>query len=293
MSPLRRALLAIVSLLLLAARAQAWPSDAMTAISRDACRLLPGSLARLLTAREREVQLAAARLAPDLASALAQDHAKGALRPETLALVDGEIDQVVLLLRERRVSEGLVRLGSLVRVAADLSDPLLAAGSEGWPPGLEREYYALFAANFAQMPVVLDDPRALQLSRRELGGLLQSLVSRSREQTGTLRAELVRGGRVVSHRALDFRSPAWAVSSLAYSRAVTGTAAIWLVAWRDVRGDQTRMRRAHEVAPKDAPPRPGAGIPSSKPIDAAPANAAPAGGPPAAPSDRPLQPEAP
>ncbi len=299
MNPLRRAPLAIGSLLLLAAQAQAWPGDAMTAISRDACRLLPSSLARLLTAREREVQLAAARLAPELASALAQDHASGVLRPETLALVDGEIDQVVLLLREQRVSEGLVRLGGLVRVAGDLSDPVLAAGAGGWPPGLEREYYALFAANFAQMPVVLDDPRALRISRRELGGVLQSLVSRSRGQTGTLLTELVRDGRVVSHRALDFRSPAWAVSSLAYSRAVTATAAIWLVAWREVRGDQTRMRQARPVAPKDAPPRPGAGIPAGipagTPTDAAPVGAASAGGPPAAApaNDRPLQPEAP
>ncbi len=187
-------------------------------------------------------------------------------------------------MRERRVSEGLVRMGGLLRVVADLSDPVLAAGPEGWPPGLEREYYALFAANFTEMPVVLDDPRALRLSRRELGGLLQSLVGRSRAQAPTIRGALVRGERVVSHKALDFHSPAWAVSSLAYSRAVTATAAIWLVAWREVRGDQTRMRQAHEVAPKDAPPRPGAGIPTppgapaaTAPAAAAPAAAAPAG----------------
>jgi hypothetical protein len=300
----RRGPLVICALLLLAARAQAWPGAAMTAIGRDACRLLPGSLARLLAARENEVQRSAAQLAPELTAALARDHAAGVLRPETLVLVDAEIDQVVLLLRERRVSEGLVRLGGLVRVAADLSDPVLAAGDAGWPPGLEREYYALFAANFARMPVVLDDPRALQLSRRELGGLLQSLASRSHEQTPTIRAELVRGGRVVSHKALDFRSPAWAVSSLAYSRAVTGTAALWLVAWREVRGDTTRMQRAHEVAPKDAPPTPGAGIPApagavpagSAPAGITPADSAPLAGPPAAPTvnDRSsLQPEAP
>ncbi len=262
MSPFKRTLLAACALLLLATQAQAWPSEAMAAIGRDACRLLPGSLGRLLADREQEVQLAAAQLPPDLARALARDQAAGVLQPETLALVDGEIDHVVLLLRERRVSDGLVRLGGLLRVVADLSDPVLAAGPEGWPPGLEQEYYALFAANAAQMPVVLDDPRALRLSRRELGGLLQSLVERGREHAPTIRAEFVRGGRVRSHKALDYRSPAWAVSSLAYSRAVTGTAAVWLVAWREVRGDTTRMRQAQEVAPKESPPRPGAGIPA-------------------------------
>jgi hypothetical protein len=273
-NPLRQALLAVPALLLFAIPAQAWPGEAMAAIGRDACRLLPASLSRLLADRERQVQLAAAQLAPDLTSALARDRVDGVLQPETLALVEREIDQVVLLLHERRVSEGLVRMGGLLRVTADLSDPVLAAGAEGWPPGLEREYYALFSANLPRMPVVLDDRKALSLSRPELGGLLQALAWRSREQAPTIRVELLRGGRVVSHQSLDFHSPAWAISSLAYSRAVTGTAAIWLVAWREVRGDQTRMRRAQEVAPRDAPPRPGAGI-------RAPVN------------DRSLQPEAP
>ncbi len=82
-------MLAIPVLLLLAARAQAWPGEAMLAIGRDACRLLPGSLSRLLADREREVQISAAQLAPELARALARDQAAGALQPETLALVDG------------------------------------------------------------------------------------------------------------------------------------------------------------------------------------------------------------
>jgi hypothetical protein len=288
-NPLKRSLLAISALLLLAAQAQAWPSETMTAIGRDARRLLPGSLNRLLGDREKEMQQEAARLAPELARALARDLRAGALQPDTLALVDGEVDQIVLLFRERRVGEGLVRLGVLLRVVADLSDPVLAVGPEGWPAGLEREYYALFAANLDKMPVVLDDPRVLELSRRQLGGLLQSLVLRSRERAPTIRAELVRGGRVVSHKALDFRSPAWAVASLAYSRAVTGTAATWLAVWREVGGDPTRKGQAHEVTPRPSPPTPGAGIP-------APEGATAVGGrpdPSPANDRRSLQPEAP
>ncbi len=263
MSANRRVLLAIPLLLLSATQARAWPSETMRAIGRDACRLLPASLARLLTARETELQRQAASLPPELAQALARDLAAGTLQPDALALVDGEVDGVVALLRQGHVSEGLVRFGVLLRVAADLSDPLLAAGPEGWPPGLEREYYALFAANQARMPVVLDDPNALRLSRRQLGPLLQALARRSHEQAPTIRAELVRAGRVVSHRVLDFRSPAWAVSSLAYSRAVTATAAAWLVVWRGAHGDTTRMRQAQEVEPREAPATPGAGVPVS------------------------------
>jgi hypothetical protein len=154
------------------------------------------------------------------------------------------------------VSEGLVRLGGLLRIPADLSDPVLAVGPEGWPAGVTREYYALFAANLRRMPVVLDDRKALELRRAELPALWQSLVERSREQVGVIRGELFRDGRVVDHRRLDYRSPAWAVSSLAYSRAVTATAATWLAVWREANGDTTKMPEAREVEPRpEAPPR--------------------------------------
>jgi hypothetical protein len=251
---LSRLLLFLAALPLVAAQATAWPAETMTAIGRDARRLLPRSLSRLLAERELGIEQETARLPIEVAQALALDRPAGELRPETLALVAAEIDRVVVLFRERRVSEGLTRLGGLLRIPADLSDPLLAAGPEGWPPGLAREYYALFSANFDKMPVVLDEPGALRLSRKELPALWQSLVARSREQAPRVRAELFRGGRVVRAKTLDYRSPAWAVASLAYSRAVTCTAATWLAVWKEAQGDTTRMRQPRQVAPREPAP---------------------------------------
>ena len=224
----------------------------MTAVGRDARRLLPRSLARLLGEREAQIEQEVARFPPALARALAEDLPSGRLRAETVAALSAEVDGAVALFHERRVSEGLLRLGGLLRISADLSDPVLAVGPEGWPPGLAREYYALFAANLDKMPVVLDDPKALELTRQQLPGLWQSLIERGRAQVPTIRSELFRGGRVVSHAQLDYRSPAWAMASLAYSRAVTATAATWLAAWRDARGDTTRMARPRALAPRDA-----------------------------------------
>jgi len=140
------------------------------------------------------------------------------------------------------VSEGLVRLGGLLRIPADLSDPVLSVGPEGWPPGLTREYYALFTANLGRMPVVLDDRAALKLTRKELPALWQSLVDRSRAQVPVVRGELFKDGRVVDHRRLDYRS-----------RAVTATAATWLAVWREANGDTTRMPAAREVVPEPHP----------------------------------------
>jgi hypothetical protein len=250
-SALPRTLGTLLALVLLAARAGAWPADTMMAIARDARRLLPRSLGRLLDERETYVQQESLRLPPQLVRALSEDLSTGTLRPATIALADGEIDRVAQLFRTRRVSEGLVRLGGLLRIPADLSDPALAAGPEGWPPGLAREYYALFADNIDRMPVVLDDPKALETTRQELPALWQALLERSRAQVPTVRAELLRAGRVVSHRTLDYRSPAWAVASLAYSRAVTATAATWLAVWRDSRGDTTNMRQPKQLVPRE------------------------------------------
>jgi len=248
-----RALLLLALLIAAPPWAAAWPAETMTALSRDARKLLPRSLSRLLGERESQVLDELRRFPPDLSRALGEDLLSGRLRPETVAALQGEADRAVELLKEGQISQGLVRLGGLLRIPADLSDPVLAVGPEGWPPGLTREYYALFAANLSRMPVVLDDPKALQLTRRDLPALWQSVLDRSRAQAPVLRTELFRDGRVVDHRRLDYRSPAWAVSSLAYSRAVTAGAATWLAVWREARGDTTKTPRAREVKP-EAPP---------------------------------------
>jgi hypothetical protein len=247
----RPALVALGLLAGLAPRAPAWPAETLTALSRDARRLLPRSLGRLLGEREAQVLDELRRFPPDVSQALARDLPTGRLGAETLRALEAEADRVVALLKEGQVSAGLVRLGGLLRIPADLSDPVLAVGPEGWPPGLAREYYGLFEANVDRMPVVLDDPGAMKTGRKDLAALWQSLLDRSRPQVGVIRSEMVRNGRVVDHRRLDFRSPAWAVSSLAYSRAVTGAAATWLAVWREAHGDTTRTPRAREVSPRE------------------------------------------
>ena len=248
-----RPLLAVLLLGALAPSAGAWPAETVVAVTRDARRLLPRSLNKLLGERESQVKEELLRFPPDLSRRMAADLPGGRLGPQTVGALQSEVDRVVAMLREGRVSEGLVRLGGLARIPADLSDPMLAVGPEGWPPGLVREYYALFAANVTRMPVVLQDPAVLDTPRQQLPALWQSLVDRSREQVPTVRAEMFRGGRVVSASRLDYRSPAWAVSSIAYSRAVAAVAATWLAVWRDANGDLTNIPGTRVAAPRDAP----------------------------------------
>jgi ribosome modulation factor len=246
------AVLAMV-LLLGAGRAEAWPSELRESLARDARKLVPRSLAVLMVRREKEILEEAERYPPELTQAMAADLGTGSLRPETLAALDARAGEAVALIRAHRVSEGIVRLGSLLRVPADLSDPVLTRGAEGYPAGVTREYYAFISSNLDKIPVVLDNPGALKLERSALPGYWQGLLGRTRDHSPVIQTELFHNGRLVDHRSIDYRSPVFGVASLAYSRAVTAIAATWLAVWREVRGDLTRMRAPTERVPRVPP----------------------------------------
>ncbi|HEX6737620.1 MAG TPA: hypothetical protein VF310_05105 [Vicinamibacteria bacterium] len=264
-SPLRPCLAAALAALLAPASAFAWPTELRQSMARDARRLLPRSLAELMVDREKEILEESARFPPELTDAIAADLGQGTLRPETLAALEARAGQAIALIREKHVSDGIVRLGSLMRVPADLSDPVLSRGPEGYPAGVTREYYAFVSAQLPKIPVVLDNPAALRLDRRALGPYWQGLLERSRDHSPVIQLELFKNGRVVDHRSLDFRSPVFGVGSLAYSRAVTAIAATWLAVWREVRGDLTRMRAPKELQPRESLPRSATPLPAPSP----------------------------
>lgn len=241
--------------------AQSWPAAIVESLARDARRLVPRSLALLMAEREKEIFQATRAMSPDLGQALVMDLNAGQLRPTTLAAIELQGTDALDLFHQRRVTEGIVRLGAMLRIPADLSDPVLAGGPQGYPAGVVREYYAFVTDSLDKIPVVLDDPPALKLQRRDLPRYWNGLLGRSRLQSEVIRLELFRSGRVVDHRSIDYRSPVFGVASLSYSRAVTAIAATWLAVWRDARGDLTRIPSPLPVRPSDAPPIAGAGLP--------------------------------
>lgn len=257
--PMVRAILVALVALAIPRAAQAWPAAIVEALARDARRLVPRTLAQLMADSEKEVFAASRAMPPELSQSLVRDLNAGELQPATVATLEAHAAEALDLFRQRRVTEGVVRLGALLRVPADLSDPVLAGGAEGYPAGVTREYYAFVAGSLDKIPVVLDDPPALRLQRRELPRYWNGLLGRSRTHAGVIRTELFRSGRVVDHRTIDYRSPVFGVASLSYSRAVTAIAATWLAVWREARGDLTRVPSPIPVHPSDAPPIPGAG----------------------------------
>lgn len=247
---LERALLGAALAVLAAAPAGAWPDALLAALGRDARRLVPPSLAAMLAEREPQILEEARRFPIPLSQRLALDLPAGRLSDETLVALEAYTAVALELLHERRVSEGIVRLGATLRVPADLADPVLAAGPEGYPAGVVSEYYAFVASSLDKIPVVLDDPPALTLARRRLPAYWQALLERSRLQSPMIHSGLFHDGRVVDHRTLDYRSPVFAVASLSFSRAVTAIAATWTALWREARGDLTRVPTPKTVLPR-------------------------------------------
>jgi hypothetical protein len=242
----------------LSGEAVAWPPSLLASLNRDARRLLPKSLAQLMAEREPEILDEAARFPTSLGQALAVDLSSGRLQEPTLAALDAEGGRAVELLRQKRVSEGLVRLGGFLRVPADLADPALAVGPAGYPSGVVREYYLFIDSNLGKIPVVLEDAAALKLGRDALPAYWQGMLDKSRERSAVIGIELFQSGRIVDHSRVDFRSPVFGVAQLAYSRAVNGIAATWLALWRSARGDLTRQPSPRVVVPREptSPPRP-------------------------------------
>jgi hypothetical protein len=251
-----RACVACCVLLACAPEARAWPADLMRSMLRDARRVLPPSLNRLIGEREELVLAELSQFPPDLAQTLAADLADGKLSQEGLAALEAFVGEAPALLRQKRVSEGLVRLAATLRIPADLSDPVLSVGPAGYPPGVTREYYAFVAANLGKLPVVLEDRDALVLQRSQLAAYWQSVLSRSREKSHVIRAELFQANRVVDHRTLDYRNPVFGVAQISYSRAVTSIAATWLALWREANGDLREMPKPKQLHPgAGGPPR--------------------------------------
>lgn len=237
-----------------AAPAGAWPTSLQKCLLRDARRLVPRSLARLIGEREDEVLEQAARFPAPLGQALATDLATGTLQAATLEGLESHAAAALELFRQHRVSEGIVLLGATLRIPGDLADPVLTGGADGYPAGVAREYYAFIEMSLDKLPVTLDEEAALKLERRALPGYWRSLLERSRAQAPVLRTELFQRGRVVDHRSIDYRSPVFGVAQISYSRAVTGIAATWRAIWQEARGDLTRQPAPTLVEPKDAPP---------------------------------------
>src|SRR4051812_35992444 len=119
--------------------ADAWSPALEHALYRDAQRLLPRSLAQLMRDREPAVFDAAQR-PPQGLLALRAELATGALKDTTALAFDGELRSAAQMMTNRQLGAGLVRMGAVFRIVADVSDPVLASPPGTLPPEVVTQY---------------------------------------------------------------------------------------------------------------------------------------------------------
>lgn len=248
----RLSVLALSALLLGSPRAEAWPADLSQRIARDALKIVPKSLAEIFLANEAEIFADARTSSMPALSLVYSDLPKGRLDAPTKQALALEFTERVKALGGHDFRGAVIALGATYRLAVDLADPSvgLGIGSDAKAKAIRREFYLFTTANLDKIPVVLVEPDSMRLALDELPGFLDRVIAKTPAQAARLREEGQEDGRVVPATEIDFRSPVFAVSSIAYSRSVSAVAATWIAIWRSAGGDMSRQKPPQIIKPR-------------------------------------------
>lgn len=230
-------------LLASAASAGAWPAEAYRSMVYDVLRLLPPSLGQVLARRDDALVAGAQSLESETASVIARDAIRGELSSDLIRDVESRIDRVVRMVDDHRpFHETAVELGRLLRIAADLSDPVvIGAGS----PELRRvapEYIRFIGLHLNEIPLVHDGSLPSPVEGATVAGLLGRVTRATSSSVSPLARAFWQDGHLLPASSFDYRSVPYAETSLSYSRGVTAASYLWLSAWAKAHGDFTGYR---------------------------------------------------
>ena len=242
--PLVRCWLVVVSILLMRTTpVDAWPREVYRAMVYDTLRLLPPRLSRVLLKREAAIYRGVTSLEGETASMLARDGLRGKLSADLVKDVETRIEHVVRMVGERRsFDDTAYELGRLLRIAADLADPVILGAGRRDFQRVAPELYRYVDLNLTKFPLVHDGALPSPLAGASIGHLLVEVTLATSASVMPLSEAFWRGGRVVSAQSFDFRSVPYAETSLNYSRGVTAASYLWLSAWAKANGDFTGYR---------------------------------------------------
>jgi len=232
--------------------AEAWPAELSQRIAKDALKLVPKSLADLFRANEVEIFADARTSKMEALPLVYLDLAGGKLTPATQAALGREFAERVKALHGQSFRTAVIALGATYRLSVDLADPSvgLGMGTDAKAKAIRREFYLFTTSNLDKIPVVVVEPDSMRIKMDALPGFLATVAGKTPAQAARLREEGEEDGRVVPAAEIDFRSPVFAVASIAYSRSVSAVAATWIAIWRSAGGDMQRVKPPQLIRPK-------------------------------------------
>lgn len=230
--------LAVLFVLGAARAGDSWPAEVYRGMVYDTLALLPPSLGRVLARRDGALLEGVQSLEGETASRIARDALRGELSPELVRDVELRIERVVGMVDGHRpFRETALELGRLLRIAADLSDPIVVGAGSSELRRVAPEYMRFVGMNRQKIPLVHDRSLPSPLEGATVSGLLGQVTRTTSASVRPLAEAFWKEGRLVSASSFDFRSVPYAETSLSYSRGVTAASYLWLAAWAKANGD--------------------------------------------------------
>jgi hypothetical protein len=231
----------LLAVLPFAGPAAAWTPHTQVTIAREAARLAPPDLARLIGRHQKEYEAGA--VAPfddgDPARHMKNEDGSGALDLVILA----EVEAAVADIRGHRPFVEIVgRLGGVSHYLADANNPLATSAADDQEGRYFTDYLRYAQTAAPRFPLLFYGLRPGLEGRRDVAPLLAETFARGRGLYPMIGREYRRIGFAAGAGRFDDRSSAFGVASIAFSRAVSDVAVVLRYIWIKAGGADDRSR---------------------------------------------------
>lgn len=230
--------LPLLACLALPLPALAWTGPVHERVALQAQRLMPPSLAAQLEKHRGELVRGATdpdREALPQAHGLHPDGSGGSLDREVAA----GVDRAIQILRSQGTFAELAReLGKISHLVSDAAFPLNASGSDAREDDYYADYGRYAERKLDKYPPIFDGYESFG-DAFDVADYVRRIAERANRGYPIVAAGYYppKGGPLRDSRGFDDRGPVFGVTQLAYVRAVSATANLWLYVWREAHGD--------------------------------------------------------
>ena len=154
--------------------------------------------------------------------------------------VEQQVTKIVSMLEGHAPFEDVVfEFGVLSHYVADVSWPLATSDADEREPSYAADMAGYVEHNLAKFPAVFYGYYPFQSRAFSLQDYLRDTAQGANRFYPLISQSYYpkAGGRMVSSRSFDDKSPAFGIAQISYNRAVSAVANVWLHAWRESHGD--------------------------------------------------------
>ena len=221
-----------------AAPAWAWTEATRQRMVRDALKITPPALSTILQRYRKDLDRGMLEPSRREGEEVHIQHADGS-KGLAAAAAETKEREVRAIVREKRSFRRFAyEMGALAHLVADVEFPLNASDADAREPLYREAYRTYIEKNLDRIPFVLDRAGPADLERGDsLQGFLMAGARRAGAVYGLIGPSFKDDGTPARPEALDDRSVAFGIASVAYSHAVSDIVFVWRHVWTTINGD--------------------------------------------------------